>query len=138
MIRRMLSILAAIVTAAVVAPAVPASAAFGSETYGCRLSPGTILTWEAVCVNSRPAARYNAGFALLNTSGAYQFSWTISGPYESIFTGCDSTSSGCGVWVPGGSTDSTVTVSVTYTQDGQTATRSATAIVRGYCGKELC
>ena len=139
-IRSLLAALAASLIAAgsfAVATAAPA-AAFGAETYGCRVSPGTILTWEPVCYNSRPAATYNAGFAVLNTSGAYDFSWHIDGPYLGIFTGCDRTSNGCGVLVPGGSTDSVITVTVTYTQNGQSATRSATAIIRGYCGGQLC
>jgi hypothetical protein len=139
-IRSLLAALAASLIAAVsftVATAAPA-AAFGAETFGCRVSPGVILTWQPVCTNSRPATTYNAGFAVLNTSGTYDFSWRIDGPYTSIFTGCDRTSNGCAVLVPGGSTDSVITVTVTYTQNGLSATRSATAIINGYCGGQLC
>ena len=106
MFRRIQSLLAALAASLVaavsftVATAAPA-AAFGAETYGCRVSPGVILTWEPVCYNSRPAGTYNAGFAVLNTSGTYEFSWHIDGPYLGIFTGCDRTSNGCGVLVPG-------------------------------------
>lgn len=143
MLRRIQSSLAALAVSLIaaasftVATAAPA-AAFGAETFGCRLSPGTILTWEPVCFNSRPSATYNAGFAVLNTSGTYQFTWTIDGPYLSIFAGCDSVSSGCAVIMPGGSADSILQVTVTYTQNGQSATKSATAIIRGYCGGQLC
>jgi len=139
-IQSLLAALAASLIAAVsftVATAAPA-AAFGAETFGCRVAPGTILTWERVCTNSRPATSYNAGFAVLNTSGTYTFSWRIDGPYLGIITGCDATSHDCAVRVAGGSTDSVVTVTVTYSQNGQSATRSATAIINGYCAGELC
>ena len=143
MFRRIRSLLAALAASLIaagsftVATAAPA-AAFGAETYGCRIAPGTILTWEPVCTNSRPATSYNAGFAVLNTSGTYTFSWQINGPYLGIITGCDATSNDCAVRVAGGSTDSIVTVTVTYSQNGQSATRSATAIINGYCGGQLC
>lgn len=143
MIRRIQSLLAALAATLIaavtftVATAAPA-AAFGAETFGCRVSPGVILTWEPVCTNSRPATSYNAGFAVLNTSGTYTFSWQIDGPHLGIITGCDAASNGCAVRVAGGSTDSVVRVTVTYSQNGQSATRSATAIINGYCGGQLC
>ncbi|WP_117213597.1 hypothetical protein [Allorhizocola rhizosphaerae] len=140
-IRRALTHFAAAVlgvSALTVVSASPAQA-FGNETFGCRVSPGTVLTWRNPCTNNRPAATYNAGFNLLNLSGdGYTFSWSISGDVLYIVAGCTSTSSGCGVATPGGSSDGFVHVTVTYSQGGQTASRSATAIIRGYCGGQLC
>lgn len=120
-----------------VAAASPA-AAFGGETYGCRLSPGSVLTWDVLCSNSRPSARYNAGFAVLNTSGEYTYQWTINGDYLSIVAGCTATSSGCTVALPGSDTDSILSVTVTYSQGGQSATRTAWAVVNRYCGNVFC
>ncbi|MGN9769154.1 hypothetical protein ACTMS2_28770 [Micromonospora sp. SD12] len=114
------------------------AAAFGGETFGCRVAPGTIFTWETTCLNSKPATMYNVGFAVLNTAGSYTYSWTVTGPYEYVITGCTTTSYDCAVAVRGGSNDSEITASVTYSQGGQSATRSATAIIRGYCGSYLC
>jgi hypothetical protein len=50
--------------------------------------------------------------------------------------GCTSTSSGCGLAVA--NSDAIVSVTVTYSQAGQSATRSATAVIRQFCGSELC
>jgi hypothetical protein len=114
------------------------AAAIGGETFGCRVAPGTIFTWESFCVNSKPATMYNAGFAVLNTSGNYTYSWQITGPYEYVIVGCTSGSYDCAVAVRGGSIDREITVTVTYSQNGQSATQSATAYIRGYCGSSLC
>jgi hypothetical protein len=141
---RLRSVLAGLAVAVVAATgltlagASPASAAFGDETFGCRVAPGTDLAWRGVCYNNRPATTYNAGFALLNTSGTYTFSWSISGTGTSVITGCNAVSSDCAISVAGGSSDGWVTVSVTYHQNGQSATARATAIIRGYCGGQLC
>ncbi|RSM64301.1 hypothetical protein DMB66_20575 [Actinoplanes sp. ATCC 53533] len=114
------------------------AAAFGQETFGCRLSPGTVLTYKTLCTNSKPSSRYNAAFAVQNTSGDYTYSWAIAGDYTSIVGGCTATSSTCAVALPGSSTDSTVSVTVTYSQGGQTATRTAHAFTFMYCGTIYC
>jgi hypothetical protein len=121
----------------VVAPASPA-AAFGDETFGCRIAPGTVFTWNEFCANSAPASTYNVGFAVFNTSGSYTYSWTITGDYRSIITGCTPTSYDCAVSVRRGVSDQWVTGTVTYTQNGQSATQTAYAIVMPYCGNLLC
>lgn len=114
------------------------AAAFGQETFGCRLSPGTVLTWKTLCTNSKPSSRYNAAFDVHNTSGDYSYSWTIDGDYTSIIGGCTATSSTCAVALPGSSTDSMVSVTVTYSQGEQSATRTAHAVVLMYCGTVYC
>jgi hypothetical protein len=139
-IRSALSAVAASTLAAAslsLATASPA-AAFGQETFGCRLSPGTVLTWKSVCSNSKPSSRYNAAFAVLNTSGDYTYSWTIGGDYTSIVGGCTATSSSCAIALPGSSTDSLASVTVTYSQGGQSATRTAHAVVFMTCGTMYC
>lgn len=141
MIRRVLAgltVLVAVVASLVVGSAGPA-AAFGGETFGCRVAPGTDFEWRSFCVNTRPATTYNAGFAVLNTSGGgYTYQWNVSGDYLYVIVGCHTYAHDCAVAVRGGSIDSEVNVSVTYTQNGQSATQHATAYIRGYCGSELC
>jgi hypothetical protein len=119
-IRRSFAHLTACVVAAttgMIAGTSPAQA-FGGETLGCRVSPGAVLTWN-------------------NPSGSdYTFSWSYSGPVLYVMAGCTSTSSGCGLAVA--NSDAVVSVTVTYSQAGQSATRSATAVIRQFCGSELC
>lgn len=138
-IRRAITCLAVCVLAAAAAVIVSASpaSAFGGETFGCRVSPGTVLTWENPCYNTRPATTYNAGFSVNNLSGSgYTFSWSYSGPVLYVISGCTSTSSSCGLAVA--NRDAFISVTVTYSQNGQSAAKSADAIIRQYCGPELC
>ena len=132
-IRRILAVLAVAVLAIPINIGLssPAAAAFGDETFGCRVSPGTDLTWRTHCMNNLPSASYVAGFALLNTTGSYTFSWSISGSHNGILSGCTSTSSDCALHVSDGSS---VTVTVTYSQGGQSRTQSAAATIIPYCG----
>lgn len=123
-------------TAGATAAGSPAQA-FGAETLGCRVSPGVVLSWQNPCTNSQGAGSYNAGFSLRNLSGGgYTFSWSYSGPVLSVLSGCTSTSSDCALAVPNADGDTVVTL--TYSQAGQTATRSATATITRYCGSEPC
>lgn len=116
--------------------ATPAQA-FGGETFGCRVAPGTDLVWRSACYNNRSASTYNAGFAVLNTTGTgYTYDWNISGSYLYVIVGCTQTSSDCALAMP--NADGHVHVTVTYTQAGQSATKSATAIIRQFCGAYLC
>jgi hypothetical protein len=123
--------------AGIFATASPALA-FGGETFGCRVSPGPATAFTNPCTNKVGATTYNAGFFLQNLSGAgYRFSWSWSGgPVLGIVAGCTSTDDGCGLRVA--NSDTRVQVTVTYSQGGQTASRSATAIIRQFCGKVLC
>jgi hypothetical protein len=114
------------------------AAAFGAETFGCRIAPGTVLTFTQSCMNRKPASTYSVAFLVENTSGTYTYAWSITGPYLYIIGGCDSASPGCTLAVPGGQTDSTVTVSVTYTQGAQSATKYSIAFIAAFCGNILC
>lgn len=129
-IRHALAALAACVavaTSLTLGTASPALA-FGGETFGCRIAPGTVLTWSPTCTNSMTATTYNVGFAVLNGSGAYTYSWSISGPYQFVITGCTSTSYDCAVSVRGFG-ERTITATVTYSQAGQSATATSTAYI---------
>ena len=141
MLRRLFvgfSTVLAVVTSLVAGSASPA-AAFGGETFGCRVAPGTDFQWRQYCFNTKYATTYNVGFAVLNTSGTgYTYQWTISGDYQYVITGCTSTSYDCAVSVRIGAGDKEILASVTYTQNGQSATRYADATISPYCGSEIC
>ncbi|MGX7826358.1 hypothetical protein ACTG9Q_14815 [Actinokineospora sp. 24-640] len=118
------------------AGALPASA-FGAETFGCRIAPGTVFEWNEFCTNSRGASEYNVGFAVLNTSGTgYTYSWSISGAYRYVITGCTSTSHDCAVAV--GRSGQSITTTVTYSQNGHSATKTAYATIEPWCGSQPC
>jgi hypothetical protein len=135
-VRRTMAHLAAWVlmaTAGIAASASPAQA-FGGETFGCRI---TTVTWSSPCFNTRGAATYTAGFNVLNLSGSdYTFTWSYSGDYLYVKSGCTPADSGCGLAMA--NTDGGVVVRVTYTQGGQTGGQQATAIIRQFCGPVLC
>jgi hypothetical protein len=131
-----LAVCALAATTGMIVSASPAQA-FGQETFGCRVSPGVVLTWNNPCSNNRPASTYNAGFKVNNLSGSgYTFSWSYSGPVLRVVAGCTATSSDCGLAVA--NSDAVISVTVTYSQGGLSATRSANAIIRQYCGNVLC
>jgi hypothetical protein len=120
-------------TAGIVGNASPAQA-FGGETFGCRI---TTVTWSTPCYNTRGGSSYTAGFNVLNLSGTgYTFSWSYSGDYLYVKSGCTPADSGCGLAMA--YTDGFASVTVTYSQGGQTASKSAVAIVRQFCGPVLC
>jgi hypothetical protein len=138
-IRRIAAHLAAgvLVATAGLAVATSPAQAFGAETFGCRVSPGPVTAFTNPCFNRAGASFYNAGFQLGNLSGTgYTFSWSWTGPVLSIVAGCTSTSNGCGLRVA--NSDANVTATVTYSQGGQSATRSATAVFRLFCGNVPC
>lgn len=123
--------------------AVPAQA-FGSETFGCRISPGTVFTWNTTCNNNtEPANTYNVGFMVQNTSGSgYSYTWSISGPYTSVYSGCTSTSADCAVLVSGRAGDEEIDATVTVTQAGQSEVFTSHAFINAWCwtgaAYELC
>ena len=85
----------------IVAVASAPASAFGGETFGCRISPGTVFTWHQVCTNSKyTTGEYWVAFQISNLSGSYTFSWSV-GPYQRLVSGCTSSSTTCTVAVPG-------------------------------------
>ncbi len=122
-------------TVGVVSPA----SALGGETFGCRIAPGTTFTFQQSCMNDPvQASQYNVGFAVQNLSGSgYTFSWTITGQYVNIYTGCTATSSDCAVFVRGGNFRE-ISATVTYTQGGVSASQTAYAEIEPVCGNQYC
>ncbi len=124
-------------TAVSLGTATPA-AAFGAETLGCIVTPGTIPLTSGHCQNSTPAATYDIGFSLMNAAGSYTYSWKFSGAYTAVVSGCTTTSAACWLRVTGGATDSFVTTTVTFTQNGQSLSRTARATTTAFCNGLPC
>lgn len=115
----------------------PSASAFGGETFGCQVAPGPVTGYTASCRNISPAGSYNVGFALQNLSGTgYTTSWSLSGPYTSVFSGCGTNDTGCNVVVPNG--DGIVSATITFSQGGQTGSLTARAVFSRFCGNQRC
>ena len=88
--------------------------------------------------SSRPASSYTVAFAVQNTSGTYTFSWSITGDWTSVVTGCGSADAFCTVRTNGSTYDHGVHGQVTFSQGGQSVTRQSSAFIRIYCGSVPC
>ncbi|GAB7036436.1 MULTISPECIES: hypothetical protein [Catenuloplanes] len=117
--------------------AVPSpAAAFGAETFGCRVSPGPVVPFTPACTNLHLHRNVQVGFLVDNLSGSYTFSWDVTGPYSSVVSGCTATSASCTVAVSA-VTDKEIVAWVTYAQNGQSASRRASATINAVCA-EFC
>jgi hypothetical protein len=114
------------------------ASALGGETFGCKVSPGTVLTYNTYCNNhTKIASSYQVGFVVQNETAPSTYSWSVPTAYASmISSGCTSTSSGCTLTIP--NSDSYIAVSVTLTQDGASETLSAFASIARGCGNQFC
>ena len=139
--RKALSALAvaAAATALTVVDAGPA-AALGGEQLGCYVSPTHFYPQASLgyCANnSMPDRSYTAVFEVMYLNGSYSYAWSVPAFYASKITnGCTSSSHYCilGNLVP----TAHITVSVTITQSGQSASLEATAIIEPWCGDTWC
>ena len=140
----MRKIMAALATAAVggiltVSTAAPASALAGNEQLGCYVTPSHTQPYPVprACGNKMAATSYAAAFQVLNESGTYSYAWSVPAEYTgNIAHGCTSTTDYCILnnLVP----PEQVPVSVTISQDGQSATLTATANIMTYCSYGPC
>jgi hypothetical protein len=108
----------------------PASAEDGN---GCRIAPGYTFAFEGVCVNDKPASSYAVAFHQQAPEGS-TFSWTITGDWTSVVSGCGPTSSYCTVRTPGSSADREVHAHVV----ANGVASGYRAFIRAYCGSYLC
>jgi len=138
--RKVLSVLAlaAVAGLVTVSTAVPASALTGTEQLGCYVTPSPTQPSPVpkFCGNRMGATSYTAVFQVLNESGAYSYAWSVPAGYTgNIATGCTSTTDYC---VLNDLAPTQVSVSVTISQAGQSATLKATANITPYCGNGPC
>jgi hypothetical protein len=134
---RILSRLGAVIAGVVLLATVHVGAASASAvTFGCRIAPGYTFTFEPACGNDKPATSYSVAFAVQNlSSGSHTFSWSITGDWTSVVTGCGPTDQYCTVATRGSSADREVQGRVTV--DGS-ATFYAYAFISAYCGSYRC
>jgi hypothetical protein len=141
--RRYLSILAVTVLSIflTVLPAGQASA-LGGESLGCLVTPYyyTPTTYTNPCNTTGPPAPstnwFGVTFKLFNLSGSYTYSWVRTGTTATVVSGCTSIDSTCRLKVP--NQDGEVSVTVTLTQNGSSATLGATAYLIQWCGDTAC
>jgi hypothetical protein len=117
--------------------------ALGGEWLGCRIAPGSEFNFYQSCYNDQAAASYTAAFRVQNESASSTYTWSIPSTYA-VYGGCASNQNWCTLSVSRGSKiDQEITVSVTLTQGGSSATLTSTAFIRKYCydaniGSYLC
>lgn len=135
--RKILSLLAVAVSLIVLGgvSANPA-AALGGESLGCVVNPNPHpLTFWNPCGDSAPPGAQNqfqVTFRVLNGSGTYSYAWSVPSPWSGqIISGCTSSSIDC-TFTADNHYDN-ITVSVTITQSGSSATLSATAEIEPWC-----
>ncbi|MGI9149860.1 MAG: hypothetical protein ACR2IK_25500 [Chloroflexota bacterium] len=122
-----------------VCTAAPASALTGNEQLGCYVTPSHTQPYPVpkFCGNRMAASSYAAAFQVLNESGTYSYAWSVPAEYTSnVIGGCTSTTDYCILnnLIPA----QQVSVSVTISQDGQSATLRATANIIYYCSYGPC
>jgi hypothetical protein len=112
------------------------AAALGGETLGCRVVP--VLgnpPFTPNCTNHMPARTYGVGFVVSGLNGAYTFTWHLPAGYTPVSGFCGNFDQ-CAINV--GNSDQTITVTVTLTQNGASATLTSRAIINQFCGNQLC
>jgi hypothetical protein len=128
---RRILLTAAMVLGLAVVPSVEAQA-LGGEYLGCRVLPAdhqAIFTAFS-CDGGVPSGTYWLTFRVLGTTGSHTYSWDTGGVPPQY--GCTTSSPQCDLSVSG-QTDRHTTVTVTITQNGQSAVISATATT--YCAR---
>jgi len=120
-----------------VSTAAPASALTGTEKLGCSVTPSPTQPnpTPKICTNKMAASSYTADFQVLNERGPYSYAWSVPAGY-SILSGCTSALDYC--IINNLVSVQQVSVSVTITQAGQSATLAASAIINAYCGSVPC
>jgi len=137
-IRRTLTFLAAATALTMgftVGTAGPA-AAFGGESLQCKVLDSGAGYTEGYCQNGIGGYSYYIDFVLFGAQPGYSFSWTIPTNYRRIVQGCTALTNYCMIEVGRGAAERTV--SVTYSNGTQTASRTVTAGIEPWCGTQWC
>jgi hypothetical protein len=115
------------------------AAALGSERLGCYITPTHTVPLQLhanSCSTGMMASSYQATFGVMNQNGSYSYAWSVPAQYAGNITSGCTTTERCNLsnLIAG----SEVTVSVTITQNGQSAKLSATAYINQWCGNIPC
>lgn len=120
-------------TLGLMAPTATSASALGGEWLGCMVTPGDDSSWASECWGGATGGYVIVDFLVMNETGPSTYSWSVPELYQSrIYSGCGPTNSLCRLRVQ--ATGHSISVSVTLTQDGASATHSAQALVDRSCG----
>lgn len=113
------------------------ASALGGEWLGCRISPGNEFNFNQTCINQPGATQYGVAFMVQNETQSSTYSWAIPSGYATkIYSGCASTNNWCTLLV--GRSYQEITMGVTITQSGGSATLYSTASIEPSCGTQYC
>jgi hypothetical protein len=134
----LLALLATASTIATVGLTAGPAAALGGEQLGCYITPTPPpAQYHARSCSDGPGSTYSAAFGVMNGNGTYSYAWSVPAAYTShIASGCTADTPRC--VLSNLTPTSEITVSVTITQNGQSATLSATAYINQWCGQISC
>jgi len=135
--KALLSLAAAVLAFGAPALSVSAASAASGPSLGCNIQPSTGDNFSAVCGTSDAANMYGVTYLVQGGTGTFSYAWTVPSA-GTVADGCTSTSDICVIDVSAVEQDRRLTASVVVTQDGSSATLSATAILNAVCGKVFC
>ncbi len=134
MLRKLLVTAVALVTTmGLMVPTASTASALGGEWLGCWVTPGEDSNWAPECWGGDTGGYVNVEFVVRGETDPLTYSWSVPALYQSrIYAGCGPTQSYCKLRVQAASHQ--ITVSVTLTQNGASATHTAAAYVDRWCG----
>jgi hypothetical protein len=134
MLRKLLVLLAAFATTlGSMVPTAGSASALGGEWLGCWATPGDESGYSSECWGGTTGGNVKVDFVVQDETAPSTYSWSVPAAYQSkITSGCSSTQHLCSLTVPAASHQ--ISVSVTLTQGGTTATHTAVAYIDRSCG----
>ena len=137
MVRKVLVSLAVLATTlGLMVPTATSASALGGEWLGCQVIPGSGY-YSSGCWGGAASGPVVVDYVVMDETAPSTYSWAVPSVYVSKITaGCASTTNYCQLTVGRGGKD--ITVSVTLSQDGATATLTATATIEPMCGTQWC
>jgi hypothetical protein len=137
MLRKLLILLVSVLTTVGMTIFSAGSAsALGGETMGCLITGGPAYYYNP-CVGGTSSGSVTIDYLVMDETAPSTYSWAVPSVYLSKITdGCTSTTNYCQLTVGRGGKE--ITVSVTLSQGGATATLSATASIEPMCGNQWC
>jgi hypothetical protein len=135
--KALLSLAAAVIAFGAPALSVDAASAASSPSLGCNIQPSTGDNFDQFCGTSDAASTYGVTYLVPGGTGTFSYAWTVPNS-GTVALGCTSTSNTCVIDVSANEEDRRLTASVVVTQDGSSATLSATALINAVCGDVFC
>ena len=135
--RKLLVLLVALgTTLGLMVPTATGASALGGEWLGCQVIPGSGY-YSAGCWGGSASGPVVVDYVVMDETAPSTYSWAVpSGYVTKISDGCQSNTNYCQLTVGRGYQE--ITMSVTLTQSGATATLTATASIEPMCGTQWC